>query len=128
MSTTTPSTARAWRELLPSVLALVLTSATVGALYLYSSAHLQHPTLTAFISITLLFSATLPFAIWRMARYMSRWAPLYFLTATIMVPALDGIIGMASRHIYLPAYVAAVVVTYLVARWARPLSRSSHIA
>jgi hypothetical protein len=110
------TTARSWNERLRFPLSVVLASACVSAFFIYSSAHLQRPTILAFLGLTVLFSLTLPFAIWRLARYTSRWNALFVITAVVIIPGLDGIFGATNRLIYIPAYIVAVAAIFLAGK------------
>jgi len=115
-----------WEGRLPFVLAVGLASTGLGALYVFPAPFPNEPPLYGFLSFTLIFAAALPLCVWRMTLFvsMSRWTALYLLTATVMVPALDPMIGTANRPIYLPAYVAAVLGAYFLTKWVFRSGRS----
>lgn len=120
MSTaTTVGNSRNWRDRLPFALAVALVSTALGALYVFSSPYPNEPPIYGFLLFTLIFLAALPLCIWRMTLVVpvSRWTALYLLTATVMIPSLDGLVGTASRHVFLPSYIIAVAAVYFSARW-----------
>jgi hypothetical protein len=109
-----------WEGPLPFVLAIGLASIGLAALCVFPAPYPNEPPLYGFLLFTLIFAVALPLCVWRMTLFvrMSRWTALYFLTATMMVPPLDPIIGTANRPIYLPVYVATVLGAYLLTKWA----------
>ena len=116
-----------WRAgRLPFVVAIGLASAGVAALRVFAAPYPHEPPLYGFLGLALIFAAGLALCVWRMtlSTRMSRWTALYFLTATMLIPVLDPIVGMANRLIYLPVYVAALLGAYLITKWAlRPPQR-----
>ena len=109
-----------WVGRLPFVVAIALASAGLAALCVFPAPYPHEPPLYGFLGLTLIFAAGLALCVRRMTLSIrvSRWTALYFLTATMLVPVLDRIIGIANRLIYMPVYVAAVLGAYFITKWA----------
>ena len=117
----TTGTAHGRSERFPFALAVALVSIALGALYVFPSPYPNEPPVYGFLLFTLIFFAALYVCVWRMTLVLpiSRWTALYVLTATVMIPALDGLVGMSNRHVFVPSYIVAVAAAYFIARAAR---------